>query len=126
MTVLIDSWAWIEYFKGTRSGARVRTYIEGDEDAIVSAVNVAEVYRWFLKDHDEPAAEDGRSVLRARATIVPLDESIAVAAALARHVHRWGLGDAVVYATARARDARILTGDPDFKKLPDTIFIGNE
>ena len=39
MTVLIDSWAWIEYFKGTEAGERARPYLQSGEEIIVSAVN---------------------------------------------------------------------------------------
>lgn len=44
MPVLIDSWAWIEYFKGSRKGEKAKKYIEGKERAIISAINIAEVY----------------------------------------------------------------------------------
>ncbi|HHF55597.1 MAG TPA: type II toxin-antitoxin system VapC family toxin, partial [Thermoplasmatales archaeon] len=49
MTVLIDSWAWIEYFRGSEYGGKVKKYIEGKEKAIISAINIAEVYRWILR-----------------------------------------------------------------------------
>ncbi|HEV8361200.1 MAG TPA: type II toxin-antitoxin system VapC family toxin [Candidatus Thermoplasmatota archaeon] len=121
---MIDSWAWIEYFKGSRPGQKARTYIDGEEDAIISAINAAEVYRWVLREYDEPTAEEYRGVLKARARLMPVDEPLAILAAQARAAHGWGLGDAIVYATARLHDARILTGDPDFRKVQDVIFIG--
>jgi predicted nucleic acid-binding protein len=114
----------VEYFKGSKHGAQARAYIDGDEDAIVSAINVAEVYRWVLREYDEPTAEDYRSILRTRAGIVPVDEATAVRGAQVRAAHGWGLRDALVYATATAHAARIVTGDPDFRKVPDAIFIG--
>lgn len=124
MTVLIDAWAWIEYFKGSRAGAKARPFIEGPDEALVSAANLSEVYRWLVKEWDEPTAEDYRNVIRGRARIVPVDEATAVAAALARGAHGLGLGDSFAFATARAHGARILTGDPDFKDLAEVIYIG--
>jgi len=33
------------------------TLVEGDEDAIVSAVNIAEPYHWILRTYDDSAAD---------------------------------------------------------------------
>ena len=55
MTVLVDSWAWIEYFKGTCAGEKVKELLENSQDkVIVSAVNIAEVYNSFLRDYFPP------------------------------------------------------------------------
>ncbi len=35
-----------------------------------------------------------------------------------------GLGDAIVLATARTNNAAVLTGDPHFRGLPETVWIG--
>ncbi len=35
-----------------------------------------------------------------------------------------GLGDAVILATARISRAYVLTGDPHFKGLPETLWLG--
>ncbi|HEC87986.1 MAG TPA: type II toxin-antitoxin system VapC family toxin, partial [Thermoplasmata archaeon] len=66
LTVLIDSWAWIEYFRGSKSGEKVRKYIEGREKAIISAINIAEVYRWILSFYDEKIAEKKIEVMKER------------------------------------------------------------
>jgi hypothetical protein len=44
LTVLIDSWAWIEYWKGGKLAEEAASYIDGDEEAVVSAINLAEVF----------------------------------------------------------------------------------
>ena len=55
MTVLVDSWAWIEYFKGTQAGEKVKELLENSQDKIiVSTVNIAEVYNSFLRDYSHP------------------------------------------------------------------------
>jgi len=124
LTVLIDSWAWIEYFGGTRDGERAGPHIEDGADAIVSAVNVAEIYRWFLRKRGRDDADRALRFVRSRCDIVPLTEPLAVEAARIRHEHGWGLGDSIVYATARAKKAELVTGDPDFRDVPGVRFIG--
>jgi len=121
---LIDSWAWIEYFRGTEAGARAREWIEGSEKAVISTINVAEVYRWILLSYDEAVAEEKRRVMKKRCFTVPVTEAIAVEAAKIRMEKGFGLGDAIILATARQEDARILTGDSDFREAADVVFIG--
>lgn len=125
MTVLIDSWAWIEYWKGGKSATKAAVHIEGTEKAVISAVNVAEVYFWVLKHYgDEVAGQKSKSMLRRSYTIVP-DTEIAISAARLKAEYRLGLADSFVLATARSADAKVVTGDPDLKSFGDVIFIGN-
>ena len=124
MTVLIDSWAWVEYFKGSTQGGKAKDYVEGTEDAVISAVNLAEVYRWFLKFYGETQAEDGRVTITMRCILIQVDEEIAVEAAKIRHSREKGLGDSIILATAKNADAKVVTGDPELKEEPEVIYIG--
>jgi predicted nucleic acid-binding protein len=121
---LIDSWAWIEYFKGTPAGKRAKPLIEGTEEIMVSTINLAEVYRWILHHYNESLAEEKLKAIKARTIIQDVTEEIAVEAAKLREAKKWGLGDALIYATVKVRNAKILTGDPDFKGTERAIFIG--
>ena len=44
-------------------------------------------------------------------------------AAKIRHEEKLGLGDAIIYATAKKEGAILLTGDNDFKDKENVIFI---
>ena len=123
MTVLIDSWAWIEFFQGSHAGSTVMSYLEDDSDLIISTINLAEVYRWILRYYDQKTAEEKRMAMKERCMLISVDEEIAVQAAEIRNRLKWGLGDSIVYATARREAARILTGDSDFKGQDDVIFL---
>ncbi|KXB02068.1 hypothetical protein AKJ44_01430 [candidate division MSBL1 archaeon SCGC-AAA261F17] len=124
MTVLVDSWAWIEYFKGSEAGGRAREIIEDPSETIIlSTINIAEVYRRILEDYDETKAEEKREVMKDRSFVHPVDEDIAVDSAKIKIERRWGLGDSIIYATAKRENAKVLTGDPHFKGLEETIFI---
>lgn len=124
MTVLIDSWAWVEYFKGSKLGEKVKRCIESDEKAIVSAINIAEVYRWILRFYSEEVAEEKIGVMKERCFVIPVDEDIAVTSARIKHKEKMGLGDAIIYATAKKENAVLLTGDSDFKGKENVISIG--
>ena len=123
MTVLIDSWAWIEFFQGSNAGAAVMGYLDDDQDLIISAVNLAEVYRWILHFYDERIAEEKKAAMKERCILIDVDEEIAVEAARIKHRLKWGLGDSIVYATARREAASVLTGEGNFQGQNDVIFL---
>ena len=59
-----------------------------------------------------------------RCYLIPVDEEIAIKGARwFMHERDWGLGDALIYATAIIEDAKVLTGDPHFKGLKYVIFL---
>ena len=123
MTVLIDSWAWIEFFLGSGAGKVVSGHIDSDQDLIISAINIAEVYRWILRYYDESTADEKKCAMLDRCTLINVDENIAVEAARIRNTLKWGLCDSIVYATAKQEGAKVLTGDSDFRGKEDVLFI---
>ncbi len=88
----------------------------------MSAIAVYEVYKVIRRDLSEERALEAVSALR-RATIVPVDEALALEAADVALSRGLAMADAIVYATARRHGATVLTGDVDFDGLPDAIVI---
>ena len=52
-----------------------------------------------------------------------LDDELLFQAAEIKIEEKLAMADAVLLATARRHGAKIVTGDPDFKKFPETIFL---
>jgi len=126
LTVLIDSWAWVEFFRGSKKGEEIKPYVtDENQDIIISSINLAEIYRLALGRFDEQTAEKRRRAMISRCYLIHVDEEIAIKGAKFRHERDWGLGDALIYATAIREEAKVLTGDPHFKGLKDVIFLGN-
>jgi predicted nucleic acid-binding protein len=126
LIVLIDSWAWVEFFAGTEIGEKVKFYVMNeDQEIVISSINLAEIYRLALDRFDEQTAEKRRRAMISRCYLILVDEEIAVRGAKFRHERDWGLGDALIYATAVREGAKVLTGDPHFKGLNDVIFLGS-
>ena len=125
MTVLLDSWAWIEYWRGSKNADKAGSYIESSEEAIASSVNLAEIYFWILRQYGQKQAEAKKGILEQRCFIMNLDPSIAVEAAKIKHDRKMALADSIVLATAIKSNAKVATGDPDFKGLKEVIFIGD-
>ena len=55
--------------------------------------------------------------------MVPLNTSIARMAAELHRQHKLATADAIVYATARARGAELLTCDAHFASLPGVLWF---
>jgi predicted nucleic acid-binding protein len=125
MTVLIDSWSWIEYWRGSSYSKKIAEVIDESETSIVSTINVAETFLWVLRHYDIQQARERMVTIAKRCFLVPVDEKIATEAAMLKHKLKKSLADSIVLATARAGDAKVLTGDKDFKGLPDTIYLGD-
>ena len=125
MTVLLDSWIWIEYWRGSKNADKAGSYIESSEEAIVSSINLAEIYFWILRQYGQKEAEAKKRILEKRCFIVNLDPDIAVEAAKIKHDRKMALADSIVLATAIKSNTKVVTGDPDFEGSKEVIFIGD-
>jgi len=129
---IIDSYAWIEYFRGTDAGAKTRRYIEKENSATPTIV-IVELSRKLLKE-----VEKGRETMEGRklrlefiktsTIIVNLTRDIAEYAGeidieRKRKVKGWGLADSIILATARKAKAKIVTGGKHFKDLKNEVIM---
>jgi len=88
----------------------------------VSAIEVYEIYKVIRRDLSEERALEAVSALR-RATIAPLDESLALEAADTSLELGLAMADSIIYATARRHGATLITADADFDGLPGAVVI---
>jgi predicted nucleic acid-binding protein len=88
----------------------------------VSAIEIYEVYKVIRRDLSEERAVEAVTALR-RATIAPVDESLALEAADLSLAHGLAMADSLVYATARRHGAKLITADADFEGLVDAIVL---
>jgi len=123
--IVMDSFAWIEYFNGTSAGERVQGFLEKGT-AITPTIVVAELAEKYRRLNREFGSK--YDFVRARTTIVPLEEELARAAGelnfeRKKRVKGWGMADSIVLATARRAGSKIVTGDPHFKDLVEETVI---
>jgi predicted nucleic acid-binding protein len=87
---------------------------------------LAEIRSKFLREGLDPEPPTG--AVESLSEIVPLDASLARLAgdehtSRRKSVRDFGMLDAFLLATARSKDATILTGDPHFRGLPKVEFL---
>lgn len=118
------SWAWIEYRKGGKLAGEAASYIDGDEESVVSAINLAEVHLAIARSYDEATAGEKVATMEKRCHVIPVDRDIAIEAAKIKQKEKLGLADSLILATARQVGGRVVTGEPDLKSHRDVVFLG--
>jgi predicted nucleic acid-binding protein len=123
---VIDSYAWVEYFRGTDAGKKARKYVEGDA-ATTSTLTLAELREKYLREGWTSFEEDV-AFITTRTSLTPVDRTIALLSGEINHerkkaVRNWGMADSMILATARTASAKVVTGDKHFEGLPEAIMI---
>jgi predicted nucleic acid-binding protein len=91
---------------------------------VVPTFVLYEVYKLACRERSRP---DGMMAVArmSRHLVVALDEKLALAAADLSLRHRLPMADAIVYATAQAFDALLITSDRHFAHLPGVEYLGD-
>jgi len=129
---VIDAYAWIEYFRASKSGEVAKRYIESKESATPTIV-VSEISRKLLREIElGNETQEGRlkrlEFIRATTQIVDLNFEIAAEAGeidleMKKKRRGWGLADSIILCTARVAKGNVITGDEHFRGLEETVFI---
>jgi len=134
MKIVVDSYAWVEIFLGSDKGEKSRRMIEEAEEARTPDVVLAEVARKYLRDGmGEPEIESRLSSIESATTITSIDTNVGIQSAKAflelankatkEKLQRPSLFDAIILATARIHQAKVITGDEHLRGLPEVIPI---
>lgn len=112
MTVVLDSWAVLRWLEGAEPAAgRVEAAVE--LDAVMSWINLGEVFYVVWRSSGETVARQTVADIRVRVVLDDVTPERVLAAARIKAEFPMALGDAFAAATAVARDAPLLTGDPE-------------
>ena len=120
---LVDSSGWVEFIGDGPLAEKFAPYFEREEHLLVPAIVLYEVYKKLLSAQGSTAADRFLSAaLRAR--FVPIDERLALPAARISLDRRLAMADAMIYATALAAGAHLITSDSHFQGLAEVTVIG--
>ncbi|QCP85132.1 type II toxin-antitoxin system VapC family toxin [Cereibacter sphaeroides] len=120
--ILVDTSAWIEWLIDSATGARVAEHLPEQADWLVPTMIQLELAKWLTREVGEDKADQVIAFTQV-CLVVPLDTEIALAAAEACREHKLATADAIIFATAKARGATLLTCDPHFEGLPGVTLI---
>ncbi|MTH66242.1 MULTISPECIES: type II toxin-antitoxin system VapC family toxin [Paracoccaceae] len=120
--VLVDTSAWIEWLIGSLTGEELSERLPQQSDWLVPTMVQLELAKWTTREVGEDKADQVIAFTQV-CQVVPLDTEIALAAADACRTHKLATADAIIFATARARGATLLTCDAHFEGLPGVDFM---
>ncbi|MEK6961622.1 MAG: PIN domain-containing protein [Nanoarchaeota archaeon] len=127
MDYILDTHAWIEYFRGSEAGEQVKRAIENTNNRVYTAeCSMGELWEWATREkHD---FERASNIMMAITSFCPIElADWTEAARIKREIrekHRdFGMMDALILCKQRQLGCRLLTGDPHFAGLPGvTIY----
>jgi predicted nucleic acid-binding protein len=95
---------------------------QGQHELFMSLINLGEVFYRIGQVRGEEAARETVEELKSLPiTLLPADEDAVFSAARLKIAHRLSYADAFAVAAALARDATLLTGDPEIRGLTGVI-----
>lgn len=122
---VIDSWAWIEYLLGSEAGSVVKDTLEKKE-VFTNVVTMAEVASKFQREGLNP--NEAYAAITSKSKIIDIDVNFAyevgvLHAKTKKSSPNFSLADAFVLHSAISKQAKVLTGDSDFKGIKEAEML---
>ena len=119
---VVDSSGWLEYIAADTKAELFRPYLQGERPILVPTIVIYEVRKILLLQQTQVLADFFVSEAL-RHSVIPVDQEIALAAAVVSIQHGLAMADALLYATAEKRAAEFVTSDSHFKGLPGVTLL---
>jgi predicted nucleic acid-binding protein len=119
---VVDTSAWLEWLSDSALGRKVGLELPSTEGWIVPTIVQYELARCLTREVSEDAADD-TIAFSTECVVTSLSTRLAVQAAEIAKDHALAMADAIIYATAVAMGADLLTCDAHFAKLPRVVYI---
>jgi predicted nucleic acid-binding protein len=119
---LVDTSAWIEWLRASPLGIAVANELPDHTEWLVPTIVQFELAKWMTREVGEDKA-DRVIAFTETCVVADLDTATALAAAELSTKHKLAMADAIVYATALARGADLLTCDRHFADMPGVRLL---
>lgn len=120
--ILIDSSAWIEFFTQGPLSKTIEREIKGEEAILVPTLVLYEVYKKICRLVSQEEALSAISLLSSF-HIADLSREIALTAADLSFEYDLAMADSMILSTAQIYQARLLTLDTDFRRVPNVKLL---
>ena len=126
MRVIVDSYAWIEYLRGSEKGEKVRKLLSENNDIYTLNLMISEVVSKVERESENSDIAYNAIIFNSK--IFNLTPEISKDAGIfhaqrKKKVRNFGLVDAILFSVAKKLNAKIITGDEHFKTFKETIFL---
>lgn len=132
--IVADAYAWIEIFLGSERGSKAKEILEEADEVYTPDTVLAEIARKYLREGTgEKIAIERLGIVASASDLTHVDVGVALEAARCymqmsktakkEKLRAPSLFDAIVLATAKVLEAKVLTGDEHFRNLPETSWL---
>lgn len=127
MIYIIDSWAWIEYFIGSKEGLILKKLLnDKNHKFLTMECTLSELKSYCLRTNNDFSKMHG--VLKSNSAILPVLTRNWLEAAQIRHEIRkkskdFGLIDAILVSKQNELNCKVVSGDRHFKGMRDVVYI---
>ncbi len=125
---VLDSYALLAHFEDEAGGALVEKILKaaqaGKTRLFLSVINFGEVYYTTFRKRGREKADDVRFVMeQLPVLVVPADKYSTLEAAKLKGAHPVAYADCFAAALGIQKKAKVVTGDPEFKKFGDSVAV---
>ena len=123
--MIIDAYAWIEYFCGSKEGQKVDAIIRKKECYTLEC-NLSEIYDWTIKAKQDFAF--ALKIIAAQSKILPINRANWIRGTEIKIEQRkkhkdFGLIDALMLAKQEEMKCKIISGDKHFKHIKNVVYL---
>jgi len=125
---VLDSFAFISYLEKEKGAGKVKDILshseKGRNKVFLSIVNLGEIYYITFREYGQGKAEEVLSAIdQLPVEIIDADRAITLSAARIKAIYSVAYADTFAVALALQKEASLVTGDPEFKKLESRVQI---
>ena len=120
--VIVDSCGWLEWFTDGRLADKYQEYLADQDNLLVPAIILYEVYKILKREVGEEKALLAVGYMK-NSPIIPLDETLALAAADIALQESLAMADAIIVATSLFHNCTVISSDSDLKDQINVKFI---
>jgi predicted nucleic acid-binding protein len=120
--IIVDSCGWLEWFTDGKLANKYQKYLADQENLLVPAILLYEVYKILKREVDEEKALLAVGYMK-NSPVIPLDETLALSAADIALQESLAMADAIIVATSRFYNCTIISSNSDLKNQPNVNFI---
>lgn len=125
---VLDSYALIAHFEDEAGGEKVRSILksarEGQTKLYLSIINFGEIYYNTLRERGIEKANETKLIIeQLPVMIIDADKTLTIEAAKLKALYPVAYADCFAAALGLMKNAQVLTGDPEFRKLTKSIKV---
>jgi predicted nucleic acid-binding protein len=120
--IIVDSCGWLEWFTDGELADEYQPYLADQDNILIPDIVLFEVYKVLKREVGEEKALLAGGLMK-NSPVLPLDDTLALAAADISLREGLAMADAMIVAAAKAGNCKIITSDADLKDQPNVTYI---